>query len=131
MARRGSKDRGQRDDISPSLEDLLAPLPDLSVPLLSVLPSGPVALTEIEDRRVFDPERAYRPALSFSGNQAPANRIPRADRTWSTIGFNDPATAVICARRKTRREVMFATRRRRRGGGGGRRRRNWWSNVRC
>lgn len=133
MARgRGRNNRGQRDDFSPSLEDLLAPLDPPRAFVSPLSPSDMVrtSWTEIEDRRRFDPERALRPALSFSGAQAPAKRIPATDRTWSTIGFDQPDTALICARRKERREVMFALRRRRRGGGGSRRR-NYWSNIKC
>lgn len=125
---RGKSSRGQRDDISPSLAELLAPL-QYPQPLVSpLIPSD--NWQEIDDRRTFNPERAYRPALSFSGGQAPTNRIPASDKRWSTIGFNDPDFAVICARRKSRREVIFAKRRHRRGRGGSRRR-NWYSEVKC
>lgn len=132
MARRGISSRGQRDDISPSLEDLLAPpLENLPIePLGELTPSEPFSLTEIEDRRLFNPESVLRSALDDGGRPAPARRIPRNDRTWSSVGFNHPQHVVICARRKERREVLFAKRRHRRGGGGSRRR-NWWSNVRC
>lgn len=130
MARRGSSTRGQRDDTSPSLEDLLAPLPELARPLVSVLPSDFVTLTDIQDNRLFDPEQVFRPALNVGGNVAPARRIPASDKRWHSIGFDQPDQALVCVRRKQRREVLFATRRRRRGGGGARRRTHW-SNVRC
>lgn len=125
---RGRSSRGQREasDFA-SIEELLAPV---TFPAIYVTSVPSFQWQEIEDRRVFDPEQAYRPALSFSGNQAPANRIPRVDRSWSTIGFNEPSRVVICARRHRRREVLFAKKRHRRGRGGSRRR-NYWSNIRC
>lgn len=126
---RGISNRGQRDALDSSLAELLAPL-ELPAIVSPYLPSEYSSWAEIEDRRVFDPERAFRPALSFSGNQAPSRRIPATDRRWSTIGFDRPDSALICARRKSRREVIFAKRRHRRGRGGSRRR-NWYSDVRC
>jgi len=143
MARRGSKTRGQRDDTFPSLAELLAPLDSPLEPLspLSFVREvvGPT-LTEIEDRRRYHPEAAYRSPLSFSG--LPATIGERYDTrthvrsvgraTYPAIQSADPARyAVVCARRKKRREIMFALRKRKRGGGGGRRRRNYWSDVRC
>lgn len=127
---RGRTTRGQREatDLA-SLEELLAP-PDQSWAMPVTFSPPASNWQEIDDGRLFNPEAAFRPPLDFSGNQAPANRIPRKDKTWSTIGFNDPTFAVVCARRHQRREVIFATRKHRRGKGGSRRR-NFWSNVRC
>lgn len=126
---RGNSTRGQREasDFTSELDELLAP----ATFAIGFTPSVPSSnWQEIEDRRYFNPERDYRPALSFSGNQAPARSIPRDDRRWSTIGFDNPDYALICARRHQRREVIFAKKKHRRGRGGSRRR-NWYSNVRC
>lgn len=126
---RGRTTRGQREasDFT-SLEEMLAPQTQSWVIRSPFVPSS--NWQEIEDRRLFDPEQAFRPALSFDGTQAQARAIPRNDKTWSTVGFNDPSFAVICARRHQRREVLFAKRKTRRGRGGSRRR-NWYSDVRC
>lgn len=130
---RGNSNRGQRDasDIASELDELLAPPTFRAIeytnPLLGM--AARHVWEEIEDRRLFSPERGFAPALSFSGNQAPAKTIPKRDRTWSSIQFDRPNEALICARRKERREVIFA--KRRRGRGGSRRRRNYYSNIRC
>lgn len=133
MARgRGKSSRGQRDAIDPSLDALLAPpIENYPIePLGELNPSEPFSLTEIEDRRLYNPEGVLRSALDRGGQPSPARRIPQHDTRWSSVGFNNPKDVLICARRKERREVLFATRRHRRGRGGSRRR-NWWSNVRC
>lgn len=125
------------------------PIVDASDEVLSTptLPVAPISfdqfhdvdsLTDVEDRRRFHPEAAFRSPLSFSGLPATIGerRAPQTGRvSYPTIAPPDTTQptdrfAVICARRKTRREVFLAKRlHRRRGRGGGRR--NYWSDVKC
>lgn len=135
---RGSTTRGQRDAFDPSLAELLAPpeMPTFRELVSPFSPSEFSSWTEVEDRRRFDPERALRSALSFSGAQANVGETVGSRRSGSQASrnpryptFDDGRHALVCARRQQRREVLFA--KKRRGRGGGRRRRNYWSNVRC
>lgn len=132
--RRGDN-RGQRDAIDVAnplsdIEGLLAPIQ----PLPDLRPMSPLPLRDewssIEDRRLFDPMADFMPARNFDGQNARTRRIPDSNPNWSTVGFDDPKHAVVCARRKERREVYFAKNLRRRGRGGARRR-NWWSDYKC
>jgi len=133
MGRRGSKDRGQRDDISPSLAELLAPLDDPVRPIRPVTLIPPTSLFhEVEDGRRWSPYGVDRSSVSFSGAEAERRKVvgPARGNPAHAIGFNNPETVVRCARRKARREVIFAKRHRHKGAGS-RRRRNFWSNVQC
>lgn len=115
------------------------------------LPSVPVArltpaltqLQSIEDRRRYHPERAYRPALTYSGvptsiaHQRPVRDSQRPSRarsvvvpTRAVVAFHAPERVVVCARRQARREVLHALRKT--GRVGQRRpRRNWQSKISC
>lgn len=137
MARRGRRNRDQRDTFdvaSDPLSDLAAPAP---WPVLSPIRSFQTmeVLRETEDRRLYHPERP-RPALRSDGQRASVQRVQRPDVRQPVLAalgrsFAAPAQVAICARRKARREVIFATRKHRKGGGARRRRRNFWSDVRC
>lgn len=129
MARRGSKDRGQRDDISPSLAELLAPPFQIPAPIRVTTPL-PEAFHEVEDNRRYTPER-FREAFTVGGTPAPSRRIPQSRGLSSGIAFDDPRSTIRCVRRKQRREVIFAKRKRKKGSGAARRRRNFWSNIQC
>lgn len=104
------------------------------------------ALSEIEDRRRFHPDRQFAPARDRNTRRA---RIVAASLLGSALSFQDPTIrsgsipgtrsapaagysgkVAICVRRKTRREVLFA---RGKGGGGAKRsrRRNYYSEVKC
>lgn len=94
----------------------------------------------VDDRRTFHPERAYRPALRFSGVKAtvglvdkhssqPGRRVLR--QTRAPIAFKAPEGVVVCVRRKQRREVLFALNRTGRGSKARRRVRSFWSGVSC
>lgn len=108
-----------------------APYRALPLPTLSAISD---LLTLMEDRRLFHPERAFRPALSFP--RAAARLVPGAVASSSPrsflasgVRFADPRRVAICVRRKTRREVIMASGR---GGGFHRRpRRNFYSDVEC
>ncbi|UOF79228.1 hypothetical protein [Microviridae sp.] len=89
-------------------------------------------LQAIEDRREFHPERAARPARSFSRSvhtlAAPAGRPGRVP---VGVTFENPTKVLVCVRRKSRREVLFAMGRTGRGSARGRRRRSEYSDIQC
>jgi len=93
----------------------------------------------LEDRRLFHPSRALRPALSFYHKaakivyRAKSSAVPSSRMTPMVsprVGFAVPRDVAVCVRRKARKEVMHAT-----GKAGGRvsrkRRRNLYSSVDC
>lgn len=132
---RGRSSRGQRDDNFPSLAELLAPSFD------PIQPARPLRYTvhvphtslwpEVDDARTYSPEGRYRDTRAFSGGTAPTRSVPQGPRRLpSTIGFDAPREALVCARRKNRREVIFALRKRKKGAGSSRRR-NFWSDYKC
>ena len=90
------------------------------------------ALQLLEDRRLFHPEQAFRPALSFGMIRQQRVVVRKANRrdtvVPSALAFPVPRKVAICQRRKERREVMIA-----RGVGGSRapKRRNYFSDIRC
>lgn len=129
MARRGNKNRGQRDDLS-SLDSLLAPL-TIPKPIRVTTPL-PETWREIQDDRLWSPE-PFSQARTFSGSDASTRRIPKSRNKFLShqIGFDNPDLVLNCVRRKQRREVIFAKRKRRQGSGARRRRRNFYSNIRC
>lgn len=105
--------------------------------------SRPVDLSLYEDRRVFHPERAYRPALSFSRKSSAvvklvppmspkrgAARVSGVPRFPDVLGFTNPLKVLLCVRRKERREVIIAKKLQGKGAGGSKGR-NWWSNIKC
>lgn len=124
---RGKSNRGERDasEIA-SLEELLSPI-NISSPVVSPLVPS-FAWPEVEDGRAFNPDRAYRDPLVFSGGASSHRKVTGS--RFQSIGFDNPEKVVRCARRSSRREVIFAKRLQRRGRGGSRRR-NYWSNVKC
>lgn len=132
MSRRGRKRRGQRDASSPSLAELLAPVPS---PLVIRLVTSP-RLGEVEDGRRFTPEHrspAKVDGTRFGGLKvadAVRGRVPGAVRL-SQLAFKHGESVVRCVRRKDRREVIFAKKLNRKGAGASRRRRDFWSNVKC
>jgi len=80
----------------------------------------------LDDRRKFHPEgkrRSYRSPIVVTPSRG--RRLP------STVAFEDPVTAIVCARRRMRREVLFALKLRRKRGRGGRARHTFHSLVRC
>lgn len=134
MGRRGSSDRGQRDDISPSLDALLAPIEPVRPLRVTQLFYQPMeGLNEIEDGRRFAPYDVSPRDVSGTGasvRSAAVSRV-RPEIPPAGIAFSHPEHVVRCVRRKTRREVIFALKKRGKGAGARRRRRNYWSNVRC
>lgn len=126
--RRGRKENGQRDVLTPSLDTLLD-FPD-PAPLPRVSPrTNPLTL---EDRRVYHPLRKAAPPASVS-LESRKLVVPRVQRKNSpTLAqFNLPRNVSVCVRRKQRREVLFATRRTGRGASKKRRTRNQFSDIRC
>lgn len=96
-------------------------------------------LTDIEDRRLYDPLRDYRPAKGLSKYAAEIGIKPYKQRrdkprkamTPDVFKFNVPAKVAICVRRKKRREVLFAKKRTGKGARAYRRRRNYYTEVSC
>ena len=120
---------------------------DLSLPF-SLSPSRSIVepfsspLTEVEDRRNWNPDGILSPARSIS---KPRHRLKVADRKYNNdvfsnlrnvsqtkgvITFQAPQKVAICIRRKIRKEVLFATNK---GGKVGQRRpkRNSYSSISC
>lgn len=97
---------------------------------LSVLPS---LIKSLEDRRVYHPERYYRPARALS-KLAGSVKLKRVagnrQRLFApdVLRFAIPEKVAVCVRRKERREVIFALKR---FGRGGARRRSYFSDVSC
>lgn len=161
MARRRRSSRAQRDTSVIANErlldaELLGPVsPSSTLSVRSVSHdwdySNPHStwsssfLTEVEDRRTWHPEAAFRPPLLFSGNAARFDRL--VDRRSSPLqvrrglrvrsqtkavrAFDDPGYVALCVRRKKRREVIFAKRKAGKGSRRRHRRRNYFSEIRC
>ena len=112
-------------------------------PPTSVDFSPEIQLTEVEDRRTWNPE-VTSPARSISKtrhrlkvvNRQPSKNADKfanlrnVSQTKAVVAFRTPAKVAICIRRKIRKEVLFAT------GKGGRvgqkrPRRNAYSSISC
>lgn len=110
--------------------------------------------TPVDDRRLFHPEAADRPPLSFGSRiasvglveprapgrtwRSPATRTPSVNKplrpssqTKAKIGFVGPRSVVVCVKRKTRKEVLHAKKVAGRKGFKRKPRRTWLSNIRC
>lgn len=108
-------------------------------------------LTVFEDRRQWHPERAHRPAMSFSQarhrlealaqpavlNRNGKNRDAFAHlRSFNSfpsgIRFARPDRVLVCVRRNIRKEVLHALKKTGRSGGRQKRPRfNWFSTIKC
>lgn len=110
-----SKGRGSRS--GRKRETNVIRYPQVSSPVILVR-SDPVSdiLRQVEDRRMFHPERV-RPAASFS---KPRHRLQvpwQVKRSrWPLslpigVQFVDADKVLVCVRRRIRREVMFALKR--------------------
>lgn len=94
----------------------------------------PYPLTQIEDRRLFNPTLVL--ARSTTGNRArlTSGRPTTRQKLPYWIGFKNPSKVVTCVRRKVRKEVIHALQIR---GGSGRIKRNktsrrtFTSEIRC
>lgn len=136
MARR--RNRVAKRGSTPNTSNAFRALP--SRPLFSV--RRPVNLSLYEDRRVFHPERAYRPALSFSRKSSAVVKlrqptsvakkrvVPFRWKLPDVLAFTNPVKVLLCVRRKERREVILAKNLHRKGAGGSKHR-NWWSDIKC
>lgn len=126
MARRSDRSfRDERDTFAISNRRLLLPLLDLT----TITP--PDLLRSIEDRRTFYPERATRPASSFSRPRHRLEVSPGYNILPFGVRFEEPRKVLVCVRRKQRREVLFAMKRTGKGGGKRRHKRGPYSDVRC
>lgn len=98
-----------------------------------------LSVSSVSDRRVFDFERALRPAYVSVGARGAAGLVARSARPYralagvpgvpTAIAFRDPRRVDVCSRREERRRVLHAS-----GAAGGRvrsPRRNSWSGVSC
>lgn len=87
-------------------------------------------LSEVEDRRTFNPAGRFRPAASSRRHLVKTKPIKLTGFASSPIhGFVAPRGVAICVRRKIRREVIFA--RGKQGRGNKKPRYNLFSKVRC
>lgn len=126
MARRSDRsDRDERDTPAISNQRLLLPLLDFT----TIPPSD--LLRSIEDRRTFYPERATRPASSYSRPRHRLESAPGYNILPFGVRFEEPRKVLVCVRRKQRREVLFALKRTGRGAGKKRHKRSMYSDVRC
>lgn len=126
---RGRPSRGrQRDTSDIASSELLAP-PELNLKPIRLLPS-PIesVLDQVQDTRRYSPDRVAS-AFTVFGTPAPHRKV--VGKNFARIGFDTPATAIVCVRRKKRREVLFAKRRRGKGSGARRRRMTEWSKFKC
>lgn len=140
MAKKGSKGRRDRSRITsgavytpPRVDHLIQPLPSLR----SVVRSP---LYEVEDNRLFHPDRMVWPrslrrrVVRLVVPKAPRQAARSARRLLRTaqLAFSGPKFVMVCVRRKIRRQVMHAFGRAGRKGAPRRRpRRNSYSSVRC
>lgn len=101
-------------------------------------------LTEVEDRRTWNPEGQFAPARSLS---SPRHRLtvknrpskyqhslkksfPNYSQTKGLVSFKAPENVMVCVRRKIRKEVIFA--KRKAGKVGQKRpRRSFYSSIHC
>lgn len=109
--------------------------------LTFTLPRSTSPLTLFEDRRLYHPEQAQRPALSFRGakhsltvtTNTPKKiqgRFGDRSQTKGTVAFGQPNALLVCVRRKVRKEVLHAFRKT--GKRGNKKpRRNWLSSISC
>lgn len=87
----------------------------------------------LDDRRMWHPERVFRPAFSLKRaatqlvlKKPTAHQKPRLTEG---LAFKDPRKVLICVRRRIRKNIMHAI-----GAAGGKvkkPRRNYWSDVTC
>lgn len=104
----------------------------VSVPRLS-----PTSLRELEDRRLFSPDKSVRGPASIRRQQArltqPVRRAKNPHRPsplHALPAFHMPERVALCVRRKIRKEVLHAFKV---AGKSGLKkpRRNFWSKVKC
>jgi len=129
---RSSKSTSQRDFNTPqSLDSLLAfklrPPPRL-LPVTFTPAAAVGDLSEVEDRRRFNPGRSTLPPRS---TRPGASRVVADPKSATQLKFADPAYVSLCARRSRRREVLFAKRKTKKGSGSAKRHRNFWSSISC
>lgn len=137
----GKRDASAIARLGPSVDPLLSyvvgeahSLPDfVSPPAVRSIP-----LSEIEDRRFFDPQpdrfprgvRRWKAALaSYLSRPAVHPTRGRAVFLPAEQFFKVPETVALCARRKSRREVLHALKRA--GRGVAKPRRTWRSELKC
>lgn len=116
MSRRNNKGRRENSTFANRR------LPDPWTPSVSPVPYG--RLTAFEDRRLWHPQGAWRPAASFV---TPRHRLTLVDRSRRTpwggvrlssypsgsnalVAFQKPSQVLICVRRQMRKEVLHALR---------------------
>lgn len=129
--------RGRRQiALTPVERDVFTPSLTRPARLLRQV-ATPHDMGPIEDRRSYHPLDFFRPARTWSGQDAPPSvpsKTPRnKPRAFLARGlsFSVPPEVLVCVRRKQRKEVLHAFKKVGRGRGGGRKRRNWWSNIGC
>lgn len=131
--------RRRRRETLPDLDrEVFTPSLARPVRLVRDLPTWSDA-RDIEDRRDFHPLDVFRPARTWSGQDAPPVTPSKVSgggnrsRAFVAKGlsFRVPDDVLVCVRRKQRKEVLHALRKVGRGRGGGRKRRNWWSSITC
>lgn len=139
MAKKSSRNRSGRDDLTPSTPSLSHRLPR---PIAFSTPSNYQNLLEVEDLRTFYPDE-NRPALLNTGRphslQYPSPKKTRLNKDRfsslrslsSRVQFAQPENVLVCVRRKRRKEVLFAKQKTGRGKKQRRPRRGRWSSISC
>lgn len=139
----------RRDQIRASVEGLnrrfsTPPVARYAAPSVMIGTRARVAatlLSEIEDRRRFNPAGPYAPPATFGGrgSRKIVERLLRPSKSLqagsgfmpaSRLGFAVPEKVAVCVRRKRRREVLFAVK----GTGKGARAKrtyNYFSSIDC
>lgn len=99
------------------------------------LPTPETVLSEVEDRRRFNPDDFSFTAYEVDGRRAGPLVVPPSRSLFNALAypsarvrFEVPDRTIVCVRRKERREVFFAKKLKRGRGGG---RRTKWSDVQC
>lgn len=91
-------------------------------------------LTQIEDRRLYDPFKPYQPAKLLDGTPAtvtPKHAPSRPNNVPIFNRFSAPHDTLVCIRRKTRQQVLHALKKTGRGKGRRNPRNSYWSSISC
>lgn len=84
----------------------IATLEKFSSPVLNPVLPPSTSLTQISDRRRFNPSPS--PPRTTRGKTAKIKAVPRFKASLPSVQFLAPPEAIICVRRKRRRQVLFA-----------------------
>lgn len=109
MARKKTRNRGQRDSKIIATQKVLGKKEHSYLNISEYL-AGLKSLTEVEDRRTFNPRKNIRDSLTILGrpHQLVIKKAYPIKKAYLTakIGFQQPEKMVICIRRKIRKKMM-------------------------